>query len=365
MHKNKPKIYWGLWPVSMLYGIGASIRNKLFDWGMLRSRSFPFPLICIGNLTVGGTGKTPHTEYLIRLLKKEFKVAALSRGYKRETKGFVLASSSSTAAEIGDEPFQMARKFPDITVAVDADRCEGINLIQEKCPATEVILLDDAFQHRYVTPGLSVLLTDYNRPIYEDQLLPAGRLRETRNGKKRADMIIVTKCPAGLSDTEQESIKRKLQPHSGQEVLFTTMKYGKLQPLFANAAERSLDSLKKQEEILLLTGIASPDGLAKTLRTHCDKVRLLAFPDHHAFDRQDLQKLERMFGQLTADRRLIVTTEKDAARLRMHQLSNVLKESIHTLPIEVEFINKQETIFNQKIIEYVRKNSRNSSIHQS
>lgn len=263
MHKNKPKIYWGLWPVSMLYGIGASIRNKLFDWGMLRSRSFPFPLICIGNLTVGGTGKTPHTEYLIRLLKKEFKVAALSRGYKRETKGFVLASSSSTAAEIGDEPFQMARKFPDITVAVDADRCEGINLIQEKCPATEVILLDDAFQHRYVTPGLSVLLTDYNRPIYEDQLLPAGRLRETRNGKKRADMIIVTKCPAGLSDTEQESIKRKLQPHSGQKVLFTTMKYGKLQPLFANAAERSLDSLKKQEEILLLTGIASPDGLAK------------------------------------------------------------------------------------------------------
>lgn len=178
-------------------------------------------------------------------------------------------------------------------------------------------------------------------------------------------MIIVTKCPAGLSDTEQESIKRKLQPHSGQEVLFTTMKYGKLQPLFANAAERSLDSLKKQEEILLLTGIASPDGLAKTLRTHCDKVRLLAFPDHHAFDRQDLQKLERMFGQLTADRRLIVTTEKDAARLRMHQLSNVLKESIYTLPIEVEFINKQETIFNQKIIEYVRKNSRNSSIHQS
>lgn len=364
MSKNRPRIYWALWPVSILYSMGVKIRNKLFDWGILHSHLFSLPLICIGNLTVGGTGKTPHTEYLIRLLQKEFKVATLSRGYKRKTRGFVLASPSSTAREIGDEPYQMARKFPDITVAVDADRREGITLIQQEHPDTEVILLDDAFQHRYVKPGLSILLTDYNRPAYQDLPLPAGRLREPLKGKERADIVIVTKCPANLSGTEQKEIKEKLQLRPEQDLFFTTMKYGKLYPLFSDTAKRPLDSLEKQEEILLLTGIASPDSLVKTLRTHCEKVCLLAFPDHHAFDRRDLQKLAKMFGQLTKGRRMIVTTEKDAARLTAYKLDESIREHLYILPIEVEFLNKEETTFNLKIIEYVRKNPRNGNIHQ-
>lgn len=368
MHEKRPKINWALWPASILYKTGVYIRNKLFDWGMLHSRTFSVPVVCVGNLTVGGTGKTPHTEYLIRLLREQFKVATLSRGYKRKTKGFVLSSASSMVEDIGDEPFQMARKFPDILVAVDEDRCEGIErLMKVHAPfLVDVVLLDDAFQHRYVKPGLSVLLVDYNRPVYADRMLPAGRLREPANGKKRADIVIVTKCPSDLQQEEQNLIRTKLNLLPHQSLFFTTMKYGTLHPLFTDAPERPLDSLEKKEKILLLTGIASPEGLKRTLETHCDEVSLLAFPDHHAFGKKDLLKVEKAFKQMRGDKRMIVTTEKDAARLIAHdELDGDIKPFIYTLPIEVKFLNNEESTFNQKIIEYVRKNPRNSSIHQS
>ncbi len=193
------KIHKWLYPVSWLYGAVVIIRNKLFDWGLFRSKSFDVPVICVGNLSVGGTGKTPHTEYLIKLLHDKYQVAVLSRGYKRRTQGYVLATPQSTARTIGDEPYQMYTKFPSVTLAVDENRCHGIEkLLALKKPAVDVVLLDDAFQHRYVKPGLSILLTDYHRLFCDDALLPAGRLREPVSGKNRAQIIIVTKCPQDI-----------------------------------------------------------------------------------------------------------------------------------------------------------------------
>ena len=363
---GKCKIYWGLWPFSVLYGVGVKVRNLLFDVGWLHEESFPLPVICIGNLTVGGTGKTPHTEYLIRLLQDSFRLSVLSRGYKRKSKGFVLASSTSRMEDIGDEPYQMARKFPSIHVAVDRDRCRGIRQLTspQGAPDTEVILLDDAFQHRYVRPGLRILLMDYHRPVECDQLLPAGRLREPANGKKRADLLIVTKCPPTLSLEECERIRQRIQPLPHQEVFFTTLAYGKLYSLFMDAPAQPLDALK-DKEVLLVTGIASPVPLMEEVGRHAAHITPLLFGDHHNFDGADMQQIAQQFHQLPGTRRLILTTEKDASRLIGHpQLSEELKPYIYVLPIEVEFLHKGELVFNPKIIEYVRKNSRNSCLSE-
>lgn len=363
---GKCKIYWGLWPFSVLYGIGVRVRNRLFDVGWLHEERFPLPVICIGNLTVGGTGKTPHTEYLIRLLQHSFRLAVLSRGYKRKSKGFVLASPASTMEDIGDEPYQMARKFPAIHVAVDGDRRRGIRRLTspQGIPDTEVILLDDAFQHRYVRPGLRILLMDYHRPVECDQLLPAGRLREPAGGKKRADFLIVTKCPHSLSPEECERIRQRIQPLPHQEVFFTTLTYGKLYPLFMDTPARPLDALK-DKEVLLVTGIASPAPLLEEVSRHAARVTPLLFGDHHPFNGTDMRQIARQFHQLPETRRLILTTEKDASRLIGHpQLNEELKPYIYVLPIEVEFLHKGELVFNPKIIEYVRKNSRNSRLSE-
>lgn len=363
---RKCKIYWGLWPFSFLYGIGVKMRNLLFDWKLLRQERFPLPVICIGNLTVGGTGKTPHTEYLIRLLCTSYRVSVLSRGYKRKSKGFVLASPTSRMEDIGDEPYQMTRKFPGIHVAVDGDRCEGIRLLMapEGAPDTEVILLDDAFQHRYVQPGLSILLMDYHRPVECDQLLPAGRLREPANGKQRADLLVVTKCPPDLSREECGHIRQRIQPLPCQEVFFTTLTYGKLYSLFTATPAQPLEMLK-DKEVLLVTGIASPTPLIKEVDRHAAHTIPLLFSDHHNFNSTDMQQITKRFYQLPKARRLILTTEKDASRLIGHpQLDKELKHYIYVLPIEVEFLHKGELVFNPKIIEYVRKNSRNSSLSE-
>ena len=364
MSGHGPRIWWGLYPFSLLYGTGVAVRNRLFDWGVLPSREFPLPVICIGNLTVGGTGKTPHTEYLVRLLRHRFRIATLSRGYGRATKGFVVADGNATASKIGDEPYQMFRKFPDVTVAVDERRCEGIGRLMCAGKNIEVIVLDDAFQHRYVRPGLSIVLTDYRRPVYRDVLMPAGRLREPACGLRRADMVIVTKCPADMDTEERERIRRKLHLEPRQDLFFTTLAYGNLEPLFADTPPRSLSDIH-EEEILLLTGIASPAMLIETLGTCCRKVTPLVYPDHHVFSADDMKRLETEFRQLSGTKRLIVTTEKDAARLVSHlALSEWLKPYIHTLPVEVRFLYNEEETFNSKIIEYVRKDSRNSSLHQ-
>ena len=228
MSQRPFSIYWGLLPFALLYGLGVSLRNCMFDKGILTSRSFPLPVICIGNISVGGTGKTPHTEYLIRLLRKSYRIAVLSRGYKRKSEGFVLARPDIPIEAIGDEPIQMANKFPDIYVAVDRDRCHGIEQLTDgkTTPGVEAVQMDDAFQHRYVIAGLNILLVDYHRPIQQDKLLPAGRLRESSSGRKRADILIVSKCPPHLDAENCQQFRKELKPLPHQSLYFTTLAYG-------------------------------------------------------------------------------------------------------------------------------------------
>ncbi len=333
---------------------------------MLHTQTFPVPVICVGNITVGGTGKTPHTEYLIRLLKDEFRVAVLSRGYKRKSKGFVLADPGTPMEEIGDEPYQMAHKFPDFHMAVESDRCPGIGMLTDgkTVPGVDVIILDDAYQHRYVKAGRTILLIDYNRPIHKDCMLPAGRLREPQQGKRRADIIIVSKCPADINHEEREELRRAIAPSTGQQLYFTTLDYGRLHPLFTTGDEKPLESLQADEHILLVTGIASPAAIITRLEKHTRHIGTLTFADHHDFSEADLQRIEKAFDALPP-KKLIVTTEKDAARLLHHPaVSEKLKPYIYVLPVNVEFLDKGEQMFNQNIIEYVRKDSRDSSLSE-
>ncbi|BEH00571.1 tetraacyldisaccharide 4'-kinase [Bacteroides sedimenti] len=362
------KIHKSLYPLSFLYGLGVNLRNKLFDWGILKSKSYEIPIICIGNITVGGTGKTPHTEYLIRLLKNEFKIAVLSRGYKRKSKGFVLATEDSSAKNIGDEPYQIKQKFPEVIVSVDKDRCHGIEMLMEENsnPRLDAILLDDAFQHRYVSPGLSILLVDFNRLICDDALLPAGRLREPEHGKIRANMVIVTKCPQRMKPMDYRIISKRLDLYPYQELYFTTYKYGGLTPLFPEygATRKTLAQIEKNEQVLLLTGIASPKQMMQDLERYTSQITPVTFSDHHDFGENDLKTIKETFNRLSGNKKIIVTTEKDAARLSQisHIIDEEVKKSIYILPIEVKFLLNQDEMFNQNIIEYVRKNKRNGII---
>ncbi len=367
MNSSSVKIWPVLKPLAWIYRLVVSGRNMLFDCGIIHSHIFPLPVICVGNLTVGGTGKTPHTEYLIRLLSEEYQVAVLSRGYKRKSKGFVLAKADTSVAEIGDEPYQMAQKFPEIYMAVDRNRCHGIERLTDgvTVPGTAVVLLDDAFQHRYVKAGLNILLIDYHRPIFRDRLLPEGRLREPISGKKRAQIMIVSKCPFDMTEAERNEWRKDLQPGVSQQVYFTTLKYGSLQPLFTTGTERKLADLRDKERILLVTGIASPVPIVEMLKLYC-RVTLVEYPDHHAFSESDLRQIERAYSQLPSGS-LIVTTEKDAVRLKslLPLMDETIKSHIYVLPVKVAFLGNEQESFNKNIIDYVRENTRNSSFPES
>ncbi len=349
-----------LLPLSWLYGLGVRLRNAMFDIGVLKSVAFDVPIISVGNITVGGTGKTPHVEYIAQLLYDKCRVAVLSRGYKRKSSGFKLADEQATAKTIGDEPFQMKQKLPKVTVAVDANRRNGIRRLIEDKPngGVDVIVLDDAYQHRYVKPGTNILLIDYHRLITHDKLLPAGRLREPSSGKKRADIVIVTKCPADLKPMEYRVIKKSLSLFPYQQLFFTTLFYGSLRPMW-RGKERPLDSLKPTEHVLLLTGIASPQQMIHDLSQHARHIHPLAFPDHHNYTTADLERIEREFHALP-EPRIIVTTEKDAARLTAAKgMAEDVRHNTFVLPVRVGFMLGQEEKFNESIIDYVRKNSRN------
>ncbi|WP_288276481.1 tetraacyldisaccharide 4'-kinase [uncultured Prevotella sp.] len=354
------KINRWLQPLSWFYGLGVRFRNTLFETGFLKSRSFSIPVISVGNITVGGTGKTPHVEYLIRLLQDHSRVAVLSRGYKRKSHGFQIANESSTARTIGDEPFQMKQKFPKVIVAVDKNRVHGIEALNQKYQDIDVILLDDAFQHRYVKPGINILLVDYHRLIIYDTLLPAGRLREPLTGKNRADMVIITKCPKDLKPMEYRVITKAMDLYPYQQIYFTTLEYGELTPLFKKEAPTvNLDKLK-DHNVLLLTGIASPRQMKEDLTPVVSKLSMLSFPDHHAFSQKDIEQISSEFAKLPSPK-CIITTEKDAARfIGLEGLSNEIKENIYILPVRITFMLNQEEKFNENIIGYVRKNSRNS-----
>ena len=355
------KINEWLLPISWLYGLGVRLRNWMFDIGLLRTRSFDIPVIAVGNITVGGSGKTPHVEYLINLLHEKFKVAVLSRGYKRKSRGFVLADENTAMPEIGDEPFQMKSKYSDIYVAVDRNRCDGINRLTTD-PATndvDVILLDDAYQHRYVKPGVNILLVDYHRLIIYDKLLPAGRMREPKEGTSRADIVIITKCPKDLKPMEFRVLKRALSLYPYQELYFTTLRYNALKAL--DGGKRiPLGSLPKNVNILLLTGIASPQQMIVDLQSVSRNITPVTFGDHHQFTSSDMERVNDVFNSMK-EPKIIITTEKDATRLaNVEGLDPNTRKNIYALPIKIQFMLGGEEEFNNKITSYVRKNSRNS-----
>lgn len=343
-----------LLPFSLLYGIGVGFRNFLFDIGILKSKRFQVPIICIGNITVGGTGKTPHTELLIETLKEKFRVACLSRGYKRKTSGFRLATPESTAADIGDEPLQIHRKFPDILVACDAKRVCGIEKLSMLPTPPQVILLDDAFQHRYVQADKNIVLIDYNRPITEDHLLPWGRLRESCHALKRADYIIVTKCPPNLSPIDQRIWSKHLKIKPYQRLFFSMTGYGEIHSLVPGSP---IPQPSPACGILCLTGIAQPAAYAEHLKTYSSHITELHYPDHHNFNNKDIQHITQVFQAIPQEEKYIFTTEKDAVRLEACSLPEEIRERLFYIPVVPKFIREQNVFLNE-ISEYVRKNQK-------
>ena len=339
---------------SVLYGFGIGVRNLLFDLGILKSRRFAIPILCIGNITVGGTGKTPHTELLIDALRHKFRVACLSRGYKRKTSGFRLADERSTAGDIGDEPLQIHKKFPDILVACDADRVHGIEKLMALAEPPQVILLDDAFQHRYVQADKNILLVDYSRPVMEDHLLPWGRLREGVHALKRADFLIVTKCPPNLSPIDQRIWSKHLDIKPYQQLFFSTTTYGEICPLVAGGTTPQPGS---ECGILCVTGIAEPAPYVEHLKSYTPHITTLRYPDHHAFTGRDIQHIVRAFEQIPQEEKYIFTTEKDAVRLETCHFPEEIRQRMYYVPVVPKFIRNQEAFLNE-ISEYVRKNQK-------
>lgn len=368
MSNQSVHIHKWLLPLSWLYGLIVFFRNRFFKWGILKSERFDVPVICIGNLTVGGTGKTPHTEYLIELLQDKYKVAVLSRGYKRKTKGFILATEQSSCDEIGDEPFQIKRKYPNAYVAVDEDRRRGIHKLLELETPPDVILLDDAFQHRYVEPSYTIILNNYFRPINKDYLLPAGRLREPRHYLSKANMIVTTKCPEDLKPIDYRILTHEANSFPYQQLVFTGYTYKNLFRVFKQNDDK--DSLKlsylKGKEVLLVTGIASPKMIIDELSKYTKTVEVMQFGDHHNFNKADIKAIHNRFGEMLSKDKIMLVTEKDAARLLQRtDISEDVKNSLYSLPIQIKFMDSEsEDTFNEHILDHVRKNTRNRKLHK-
>ncbi|MBV8388941.1 MAG: tetraacyldisaccharide 4'-kinase [Mucilaginibacter sp.] len=352
------KLRWLLFPFSLLYGIVVAVRNWCYDGGILKSRSFKIPVISVGNLEVGGAGKSPMTEYLVRLLKGHHKLATLSRGYGRKTKGFLTVTTESTAEQVGDEPLQFKHKFPDITVVVCEKRVDGL---KELIHAHNLVLMDDAYQHRAVKPGLSILLFDYNRINEPHLLLPAGNMREPFSGRWRADIVIISKCPEQLNAEEQEKIAVKIDPLPYQSLFFTSIVYLPLQDLNGNPSDVVLDN---DTAVFLLTGIANPTPLAKHIKKYTSKLIHHNYPDHHRFSLKNISKLADEFAACTAQKKVIITTEKDAQRLVEHELLPLVQSlPVLVIPIGVQFLNNEGHQFDQLVTQYVREYTTNHLIH--
>ena len=351
-------------PFAILYGIITGIRNWLFDQEILPSTSFNIPIISVGNLAVGGTGKTPHTEFILSILQNDWKTAMLSRGYKRNTKGFQLGKQTSDSKTLGDEPFQIFQKFPDVTVSVDENRVHGVKELQKQIPGLQLVVLDDAFQHRYIQAGLSILLTDFENLYSRDMLLPAGQLREWKSGSSRANIIVITKCPEDMKPIDMRVYETELKPENNQSLFFSTFIYDELCPVFPDTNHEKWTYLKIKEtnaEILLVAGIASPEPILHHLNKYTTNIKTLFFEDHHAFQSKDFNLINKRLGGLSSINKIILVTEKDAVRLMSNpNYPETLKSITFALPIRVHILHDQETLFIQKIKSYVVENSRNS-----
>ncbi len=333
-----------LFPFAFLYGIIVWFRNWLFDKDILKSATFNFPIICVGNLAVGGTGKTPMVEYLVEMLQGSYKTATLSRGYKRKTKGFAIADATTTAIDIGDEPMQFHQKFPRITVAVGEERLVAIPQILHQRPETEVIILDDAFQHRTVHAGLNILLTDYKNLYTRDLMMPAGDLRDVKASRKRAAIIVVTKCKSDLSIAEKDAITKEIDPLSHQKVLFTEIIYDQPYHLFNKQKVR----INPSTDVLLVCGIANPKPMMEFLTTNVHTYDMIRYPDHHIFTIDDMKDIRKHFEKLPKDNGIILTTEKDAVRLEkfVQELSDY---PLYVLPIRHKFLFNEASSFQSEV----------------
>ncbi len=331
----------------MLYGVIISLINFFYDIGLLKASKFSIPVIGVGNLSIGGAGKTPHIEYLIELLKDYINIATLSRGYKRETKGFRFVQPYDTALTVGDEPLQYRRKYKDVVVAVSENRAYAIPQILQHYPDTQTILLDDAFQHRGVKPGLNILLTAYDALFTDDFLLPAGRLREWRSGYRRADIIIVSKCPTDINPEIKAQITKKIAPYSYQRIYFSYYEYGYPYNFYEPSQRIYLDD---DMDAILLSAIANTDYLLSYLDLKVKSVTDIEFEDHHTFDRHDIEKIHKVFTNHNSQRKLLITTEKDAMRLEIHREAlKELKIPVYILPVKVRFHFDEENQFNADI----------------
>lgn len=340
-----------LFPFSLLYGLGISLRDFFYRKGILKAIAFDIPTIAVGNLSIGGAGKTPHIEYLIRLLKDYLYVATLSRGYQRKTRGYLEVLSNHTAEQVGDEPLQFRRKFPDIVVTVSESRTFAIPEIVGKYQQTQVILLDDAFQHRSIEPGLNVLLTEFSLPFTRDLLLPAGRLREWKSGYRRADVIVVSKCPPQVSEQEKVDLIKELNLFPNQKVFFSYYKY--LRPYYILNRAYELP-LEEDLDVLLICAIAGTDYLVEHLETKVGSVKILEYEDHHFFSKHDIGHLQKTFEEIDSNKKVILTTEKDAMRLELHQ--PYLQENqlpIFAIPVEVDFHFDQKEAFDELIRQFL------------
>lgn len=337
-----------MYPLSLLYGVITWARNRLYDRGVLTEIEFDLPTIAVGNLSVGGTGKTPHVEYLIRLLQEHFAVGTLSRGYNRETRGYLFADEKDTALTIGDEPM-LFYLHHEVAVAVGERRALALPQLLMDAPETEVVLLDDAFQHRSIKPGLNIMVSEYQRLFTRDHIVPFGRLRESRKGYQRADCIIVSKCP-DLGEADRQRITREIGPVSGQRLYFTRFRYGSCYHLLTGEKEFILPDSK----VILACGIGNPQPLIDYLSTKVPDVKLLRFPDHHYYTAEDLEKFKDGLSQMPPGFRMIITTEKDAVRLMLlgDKLA-AMRLPIYVIPVEIAFLFNEKESFNEYIFNYV------------
>ncbi|MDB5205365.1 MAG: lpxK [Flavisolibacter sp.] len=337
-----------LLPFALIYGLIVIIRNWLYDKEFLKSASFGLPLINVGNLSVGGTGKSPMVEFLVLHLKGRFKVATLSRGYKRKTKGYALANEHTTAIDIGDEPLQFYKKFPDVPIAIGEERIVAIPQLLHDKPETEVIILDDAFQHRAIKPGFNILLTDCGNLYTRDFFLPTGDLRDSRSSCKRADIIIVTKCRPDISAQEKASLQKEIDPQPHQKLFFSCISYGTPYHIL----HHNFYGLDNQTEVLLVTGIANPKPLKMFLEEHVHTYYMMHYNDHHIFSIDDWGDIKKRFAGMDAQKKIILTTEKDAMRLLKFS-SELNGMPFYVMPIEHKFLFGDEPVFLAAISQFI------------
>ncbi|HEV7781631.1 MAG TPA: tetraacyldisaccharide 4'-kinase [Chitinophagaceae bacterium] len=345
-----------LLPFALLYWLGIGTRNWLYNKKIFRSAEFGLPLICVGNLSVGGTGKSPMVEYLVEKLRPRFKVATLSRGYKRRTKGYTLAGSTTTALDIGDEPMQFHLKYPDLPVAVGEERIVAIPQLLHDRPETQAIILDDAFQHRAIRAGLNIVLTEYNNLFTRDFYLPTGDLRDLKSSYKRAQVIVVTKCKPGLTEAEKQKTIAEIGPLPGQEVFFTAIEYGQLYHITTRDGFNS----GNKTEVLLVTGIANPKPLKKRLEERSMGYQMLQYPDHHIFSIDDLNDIRKKFDSISAPDKIILTTEKDAVRLVKFK-NEIASLPVYVIPVRHRFLFDEGDQFDRTVMAFINNFKKNNN----